>query len=151
MTELITRRLVLRTTDLSDAEVLAQLAQRESVDTYIGRLSVQREGSYLFTVLRKGTRLGQVSIIKSESPSGIEYEIVCALLPEAEGCGVATEACKHALAWACEEKALNRVLARVHESNEPSAQLVSRLGMHAIGSDPEKHITTYAWSCSPAT
>ena len=42
MTELITRRLMLRLTDDSDSELLARLLERDTVTTYIGRLAVRR-------------------------------------------------------------------------------------------------------------
>ncbi len=128
MVTLNTLRLVLRSTDETDAEFIARLESRAEVGEYIGGLSARKLDSHYFTVLFGGTRVGQVALV-SELPPSEDYAIVCALLSEAEGCGLATEACDRVFQWAFEDLSLSRVLAHVDDSNTQSEKLIRRLQM----------------------
>ena len=151
MTELRTKRLVLRETDESDAGLLAKLQERDGVTDYIGELRVKRADSYLFTILRKQTRLGQIAVVWSSAVSPKGLEMVCALLPEAEGCGVATEACQRIFRWSLEEMSVTLIFARVHGENRESAALIARLGMEEYAARSADGETMYVKHLLPAT
>jgi RimJ/RimL family protein N-acetyltransferase len=144
MTSLTTPRLVLRATDDTDAALVARLEQIPAVHRFIGQLGIASPDTVLLTVLSANTRIGQVGLVRSLAFDGSDYEFFCALLPEAEGCGFATEACQCLIDWAFTTKPLHRVLACVDETNIPSMGLVHRLKMTPLGPRPFRNETVYA-------
>jgi RimJ/RimL family protein N-acetyltransferase len=128
-----------------------RLQQRGEVGRFIGRLGSPPLGASVFTVLREDAQIGQVGLVKSSTFDGSDYELFCALLPEAEGRGYATEACRRILTWAFETMPLSRVLACVDASNLRSAALVRRLGMIPLGPRPYHDEIVYELSRQSAT
>jgi RimJ/RimL family protein N-acetyltransferase len=151
MIELKTKRLDLRETDQSDASLLSKLQAREGVADYIGEFRIKPPNSHFFTILRKQTRLGQVSLVARAGLASNGFEIICALLPEAEGCGIATEACQRVFQWALEDLHLSVIFARVHEDNRESLALIGRLGMEEHAPRNADGETIYVKHLLPAT
>jgi len=110
MVTLSTERLVLRPTDATDAEFLGSLEARHEVERFIGRLSRRKEHSHYFTVLLDGVRVAHVALVTQPPPSR-DYEIVCAVLGDVEGRGIAREASSRVLQWAFDVLSLTRVKA----------------------------------------
>jgi len=127
MAELLTERLVLRPTDPTYTDFIARLQAREGVDQFLGRLGARDERDVLFTVVREGVKVGQVGLVKSDALDGEDFELVCALLPEAEGCGIATEACAALTDWAFTAKPWPRIIACINNHNKPALELARRL------------------------
>ncbi len=82
------------------------------------------------TVARRG---------KPPSPQalgGTDFELLCALRSEAQGRGLAKEACKLAMAWAFDTAKLDRVIACIGDGNDGARAIATKLGMTAVGSGP---------------
>jgi RimJ/RimL family protein N-acetyltransferase len=128
--------------------LLDRLQQREGVRAFIGSLTGAEVDGQLFEVVETDRAIGIVGLLRSDAFDGSDYELTCALLEEAEGRGLATEACAAVVEWALGEGGLKRVIASVDDNNRPGTLLAERLGMVAIDRRPFRDATVFSTTCS---
>jgi RimJ/RimL family protein N-acetyltransferase len=130
------RRLRLRSTDHTDQPLLDRLGSRKEVNRFIGRVSLADDRGILCTILKGEERVGQVAIVRSSALEGLDVEIVCALVAEAEDGGLAWEACELLMIWYFAEYRPRRIIACVPTASARALRLASRLGMFLLGPRP---------------
>ena len=75
-----------------------------------------------------GVSAGIVAVLKSQALGGEDHELLCALLPDHEGYGLATKACRLMLNEVSYDPSVHRVIGCVHRENTSSLALINRLG-----------------------
>ena len=94
-----------------------------------------------------GVSAGIVAILKSQALCGEDHELLCALLPDHEGHGLATEACRLMLNEISHDPSVHRVIGCVHRENASSLALINRLGgtflQHREGIDCDQDIYVF--------
>ncbi|MEV6345220.1 GNAT family protein [Actinoplanes sp. NPDC051851] len=110
-------------------EPRARSLTEASVTAMAGEDALHAEGDCLtLAAVSAGTVIGTVELVwRSESDQTAELGYV--FHPGHGGRGLATEAAAALLDWGFGEFGLHRVYARCHARNEPSARLMTRLGM----------------------
>lgn len=96
----------------------------------------------LFVIEVDGVGVGICGIVNSPTVvqkeamwmQGIaDFELVCALLPDAENRGIATEGCRRAIDETCTQKPDWNIYATVAEGNSRAHSLAQRLGFVRFG------------------
>jgi RimJ/RimL family protein N-acetyltransferase len=128
----------LRQLDASHDALLRALQQQEDVWEFIGTLPVapQDRANHVFAVMQGDVALGFAGLVKSEAAGGDDFELLCAMRSEAQAHGLASEACRLALAWAFDTGKLERVIACIDDANEAARAIASKLGMRELGPGP---------------
>src|SRR2546430_17678158 len=78
------------------------LEQQEDVWEFVGTLPLPDEENphHLFAIIEGQASEGVAGLVRSQALGGTDFELLCALRSEAQGRGLAKEACKLAMAWA---------------------------------------------------
>jgi RimJ/RimL family protein N-acetyltransferase len=71
--------------------------------------------------------VGRVRLLDLDEHWG-NVELTCSVVPSAQGEGLATDACRRTIDYAFDQFGVNRVFARVFDTNEASTRLVESLG-----------------------
>ena len=141
-----TERLVLREPEARDRAAFVELFTSPEVNTYLGgprprdelertmpEVPGRRPG--LFVVDLDGTMIGMVTVERRGAdrlghvrPDGREVELGYLFLPEAWGCGYATEACAAALGWCADTLPGEPVVLCTQTANVRSLRLAVKLG-----------------------
>jgi RimJ/RimL family protein N-acetyltransferase len=114
---------------------LERLQSRSEVQARLGRiLDVRRDvSSGVLALETDGDFAGIVGLVPSGALDGTEVELVCALLAEYEGRGLATVACRQILVAEARHTRRPRVLASIAPDNSAGRLLADRLGFKRIG------------------
>ncbi len=114
---------------------LERLQSRPEVQARIGRIiDVRRDvGSGVLAIATDGEFAGVVGLVPSGALDGTEVELVCAILEEHEGHGLATTACRQVLVAEAGRRRRPRVLASIAPDNSAGKLLADRLGFKRIG------------------
>lgn len=133
-----TTRMLLRVPEASDQRELNELVKDPDVQRFLGPSSPQVESMLAAWAKRS---FGMFCLRQREQPFGFMGvcgfmvspidngpELVCAVVKEVRGLGIAFEACEASLRWASESD-LTAVSARVSNKNEKSLNLLRRLGI----------------------
>jgi ribosomal-protein-alanine N-acetyltransferase len=148
---LTTERLILRKLAVSDAEFICELVNDPDWLKNIGDKNVhsaadaeryltngpmslyEKHGVGLFAVdLREsGKPIGMCGLVKRDTLE--DFDLGFAFLPAYRGQGFALEAARGVLQYVKEVMKLNRLAAIVNRDNEPSAQLLKKLGFEKTG------------------
>src|SRR5437016_2668319 len=103
---------------------------------------IAAEGLHLLTsplwvgIIEGQASVGVAGLVRSQALGGTDFELLCALRSEAQGRGLAKEACKLAMAWAFDTAKLDRVIACVGDGNDGARAIATKLGMTAVGGGP---------------
>ena len=122
----------------SDDELLSSLEQQDDVWEFVGTLPLPDEENphHLFAIIEGQASVGVAGLVRSQALGGTDFELLCALRSEAQGRGLAKEACKLAMAWAFDTAKLDRVIACIGDGNDGARAIATKLGMTAVGSGP---------------
>lgn len=90
------------------------------------------DGARIFGIRADGVLVGGVMFVSFSAAAGVA-EVGCWLEPAGEGRGLVTAATRRLLAWAFEERGLNRVEWRCRADNVRSAAVAARVGMTLEG------------------
>jgi RimJ/RimL family protein N-acetyltransferase len=145
-----TERLVLRESEARDRAAVIELYASAEVGTYIGgprpRAELEREVPEVpgrrpgfFVVEHDGAMIGMVTLDRRDAerpghvrPGGGEAELGYMFLPEAWGCGYATEACTAALGWFAGARPGEPVVISPQTANGRSMRLAAKLGFTEV-------------------
>jgi len=145
-----TERLVLRQSEARDRAAVIELFASPEVGTYIGGsrsrdelehampdVPVRRRG--LFVVELNGAMIGLVTLYRRDVErlghlwaEGGEVELGYMFLPEAWGCGYATEACAAVLGWFAGVLPEEPVVLSTQTANHGSMRLAAKLGFNEV-------------------
>jgi len=95
------------------------------------RFEEQNTGT-AFLVTRDGERVGRVRLVGIDETWG-NAELTCYVAPDAQGEGVATEACRLLIDYGFDYLPITKVTARVFESNQEAQRLAESLGFTREG------------------
>src|SRR5256885_1396971 len=125
----------LRPLNPSDDELLSSLEQQEDVWEFVGTLPLPDEENphHLFAIIEGQVSVGVAGLVRSQALGGTDFELLCALRSEAQGRGLAKEACKLAMAWAFDTAKLDRVIACIGDGNDGARAIATKLGMTEAG------------------
>src|SRR5438552_16921741 len=128
----------LRALSPSDDELLSSLEQQEDVWEFVGTLPLPEEEHphHLFAIIEGRASVGVAGLVRSQALDGTDFELLCALRSEAQGRGLAKEACKLAMAWAFDTLKLGRVIACIGDGNDGARSIATKIGMTELGSGP---------------
>jgi RimJ/RimL family protein N-acetyltransferase len=87
-----------------------------------------------------------VAILKSSALDGLDVEIICALVPEAEEGGFAWEACQLLMVWYSAAFRPPRIIACVSVHSARALRLAAKLGMVLHGPRPWGDELIYTWA-----
>jgi len=145
-----TERLVLRGPEARDRAAFIELFASPEVGTYLGGPrsrdeleravpEVPRRRPGVFVVDLDGAMIGMVTLDRRDAerpghvrPDGGEAELGYLFLPEAWGCGYATEACAAALDWFSCALPGEPVVLCTQTANDRSMRLASKLGFTEV-------------------
>ena len=121
-----------------DDELLSSLEQQDDVWEFVGTLPLPDEENphHLFAIIEGQASVGVAGLVRSQALGGTDFELLCALRSEAQGRGLAKEACKLAMAWAFDTAKLDRVIACIGAGNDGARAIATKLGMTAVGGGP---------------
>ena len=143
-----TERLVLRESEARDRAAFIELFASPEVGTYIGgprprdelertmpEVPGRRPG--FFVVDLDGAMIGMITLERARRPGHVrpdagEAELGYMFLPEAWGCGYATEACAAALDWFAGALPGEPVVLRTQTANDRSMRLAAKLGFTEV-------------------
>ena len=134
----------IRPLDTSDADMLGELENRLEVREYIGRVSKPPSG--IFAIQFAGRTVGIVGIVQTDSELEPTVKLICALLSDAEGKGLAEAACRRALASVPPSV---RAIAAIKPGNTRSQRLAQRLGF-VLSTAQRTEWGEEVWELSPA-
>ncbi|MFJ1602134.1 GNAT family N-acetyltransferase [Streptomyces sp. NPDC088253] len=141
-----TERLVLRESEARDRAAFIELFASPEVRTYLGgpRPRDELEGAVpevpgrrpgLFVIELDGAMIGTIELNRRDAerpghvrPDAGEAELGYMFLPEAWGCGYATEACAAALGWFADALPDEPVVLCTQTANDRSMRLAAKLG-----------------------
>jgi len=128
----------LRPLSQSDDELLSSLEQQEDVWEFVGTLPLPDEEHphHLFAIIEGRASVGVAGLVRSQALDGTDFELLCALRSEAQGRGLAKEACKLAMAWAFDTLKVERVIACIGDGNDGARSIATKIGMTELGSGP---------------
>ena len=128
----------LRPLSQSDEELLTSLEQQDDVWEFVGTLPLpdDEHPHHLFAIIEGQASVGVAGLVRSQALDGTDFELLCALRSEAQGRGLAKEACKLAMAWAFDTAKLERVIACIGDGNDGARAIATKLGMTELGSGP---------------
>ena len=120
----------------SDDELLSSLEQQDDVWEFVGTLPLpdDEHPHHLFAIIEGEVSVGVAGLVRSQALDGSDFELLCALRSEAQGRGLAKEACKLAMAWAFDTAKLERVIACIGDGNDGARAIATKLGMTELGS-----------------
>ena len=145
-----TERLVLREPEARDRAAIIDLLTSPEVGTYVGGHrprdelertlpAVPKRRPGLFVVDLDGAMIGFVTLDRRDaerlghlSPDGGEAELGYMFLPEAWGCGYATEACAAALDWFAGALPGESVVITTQTGNDASLRVATKLGFTEV-------------------
>lgn len=106
----------------------------ERIVTTQGTAFEQLHPYFAYVIVRNadGLAVGDAGFHGPPSVDG-EVEVGYALVPEARGAGLATEAVELLATWARRQPGVERVVARVDPGNAPSHRVLERLGFQQDG------------------
>ncbi len=122
----------------SDDELLTALEQQDDVWEFVGTLPLPDEEHphHLFAIVEGKASVGVAGLVTSQALEGKDFELLCALRSEAQGRGVAKQACMLVMAWGFDALKLERVVACIGDGNDGARSIATKLGMTARGSGP---------------
>ena len=128
------------------AEPRTHAQSRESVAVMAEEDALRHEGDCLTLAADTGTAvIGTVELVwRSRTDQTAELGYV--FHPDHTGRGLATEAAAALLDWAFTDFGLHRVYARCHAGNEPSARLMTRLGMRQEAHHVKSYLFHGEWA-----
>ncbi len=128
----------LRPLNQSDDELLSALAQQEDVWEFIGTLPLPDEEHphHLFAIVEGQASVGIGGLVRSQALDGNDFELLCALRSEAQGRGLAKQACKLLMAWGFDTAGLERIIACIDDGNDGARSIATTLGMTALRAGP---------------
>ena len=131
-------RVELRPLDPSDDELLSALEQQDDVWEFVGTLPLPDEENphHLFAIVDGKTSLGVAGLVKSQALEGKDFEVLCALRSEAQGQGLAKQACALVMAWGFDTLKLERVIACIGDGNDGARSIATKIGMTEFGEGP---------------
>lgn len=114
---------------------LNRLQSRREVQDRLGRVvDVRSElSSGILAIEAEGAFAGIVGLVPSSALDGRDVELVCALLEENEGRGLATAACRQILLEEARAAKRSRILASIAVDNSGGKLLAERLGFTRLG------------------
>ncbi|MFK0025380.1 GNAT family N-acetyltransferase [Streptomyces sp. NPDC090798] len=145
-----TERLVLRESEARDRAAFIELFASPEVRTYLGgpRPRDELEGAVpevpgrrpgLFVIELDGAMIGTIELNRRDAerpghvrPDAGEAELGYMFLPEAWGCGYATEACAAALGWFADALPDEPVVLCTQTANDRSMRLAAKLGFTEV-------------------
>ena len=132
------RAVELRPLSQSDDELLGSLEQQDDVWEFVGTLPLPDEEHphHLFVIVEGGASVGVAGLVRSPALDGTDFELLCALRSEAQGRGLAKQACALVMAWGFDTLKLERVIASIGDGNDGARSIAAKLGMTASGSGP---------------
>src|SRR5205823_2067796 len=97
---------------------------------FVGTLPLPDEENphLLFAIIEGQASVGVAGLVRSQALGGTDFELLCALRSEAQGRGLAKEACKLAMAWAFDTAKLDRVIACIGDGNDGARAIATKLG-----------------------
>ena len=122
----------------SDDELLSALEQQDDVWEFVGTLPLPDEEHphHLFAIVEGKASVGVAGLVTSQALEGKDFELLCALRSEAQGRGLAKQACMLVMAWGLDTLKLERVVACIGNGNDGARSIATKLGMTAWGSGP---------------
>jgi RimJ/RimL family protein N-acetyltransferase len=146
---IVTERLILREPESKDRAALIELFTSPEVGTYIGgprpreeferSLPEDNRRPGLFAVELNGALIGIVTLDRPERErkghirlAGDETNLGYLFLPEAWGCGYATEACAAVLNWFTTARPGESVALSTQTANRASIRLATKLGFTEV-------------------
>src|SRR5438093_11849072 len=128
----------LRALSPSDDELLSSLEQQDDVWEFVGTLPLPDEEHphHLFVIVEGGASVGVAGLVRSPAFGGTDFELLCALRSEAQGRGLAKQACALVMAWGFDTLELERVIASIGDGNDGARSIATKLGMTAVRSGP---------------
>jgi len=117
----------------SDDELLSALEQQDDVWEFVGTLPLPDEEHphHLFAIVEGKASVGVAGLVTSQALEGKDFELLCALRSEAQGRGVAKQACMLVMAWGFDALKLERVVACIGDGNDGARSIATKLGMTA--------------------
>jgi RimJ/RimL family protein N-acetyltransferase len=128
----------LRPLSPSDDELLSSLEQQEDVWEFVGTLPLPdgEDPHHLFAIVDGQASVGVAGLVGSQALDGNDFELLCALRSEAQGRGLAKQACKLAMAWGFDTLKLERIIACIGDGNAGARSIATKLGMTELCSGP---------------
>lgn len=128
----------LRPLSQSDDELLSSLEQQDDVWEFIGTLPLRHAGhpDHVFAIMEGQVSVGVAGLVRSRALDGSDFELLCALRSEAQGQGLAKQACKLVMAWAFDTVKLERIIACIDDGNDGARSIASKLGMTELCAGP---------------
>lgn len=128
----------LRPLSQSDDELLSSLELQDDVWEFIGTLPLRQAGhpDHVFAIMEGQASVGVAGLVRSRALDGSDFELLCALRSEAQGRGLAKQACKMVMAWAFDTIKLERVIACIDDGNDGARSIASKLGMTELCAGP---------------
>lgn len=114
---------------------LERLQKRPEVLARLGRIVDVRPdvSSGVLAIVTGGEFAGIAGLVPSGALDGTEVELICALLEDYEGRGLATAACRQVLLIEAQRNRRPRILASIAPDNSAGKLLAERLGFRWIG------------------
>src|SRR5437773_6422910 len=112
-----------------DDELLSALEQQDDVWEFVGTLPLPDEEHphHLFAIVEGKASVGVAGLVTSQALEGKDFELLCALRSEAQGRGVAKQACMLVMAWGFDALKLERVVACIGGGNGGSRSIATEL------------------------
>lgn len=166
-----TERLVLRESEARDRAAVIELFASPQVGVYVGgaqpRAELERavpgvpgRRRGLFVVDLGGAMIGMVTLGQREAghqgrvrPEGGEAELGYMFLPEAWGCGYATEACAAVLGWIAAALPGEPVVLTTQSANDRAMRVAAKLGFTEVERFQEYGADQWSgvWSVTPSS
>ena len=123
--------------DAQHQELLLSLQRQDDVWEFVGTLPIVDGGQHhLFAIMDGELSLGFAGLVKSQTPDGNDFELLCAIRSEVQQRGIAKRACQLVLTWAFDTAKFERVLACIDDSNEAARAIAIKLGMTELAARP---------------
>src|SRR5207237_3658567 len=119
----------LRALSPSDDELLRSLEQQDDVWEFVGTLPLPDEEHphHLFVIVEGGASVGVAGLVRSPAFGGNDFELLCALRSEAQGRGLAKQACALVMPWGCDQLKLERGITSFGDGTEGARMTGARV------------------------